>query len=66
MESKSSLVLNLYSCAPYPVDNVVVVADIVLKVYHWFPRVMLSVDAAAGIFNVLVVCHSKRIPAHNV
>lgn len=45
------------------VDNVVVVAEVVLKVHHGFPGVMLSVDAAAGVFIVLVACHGKRIAA---
>lgn len=61
------MILNsLYSCAFHPVDNAFVVADVVLKVHHWFPGVMLSVDGAAGVFNVPVACHSQRIPAHKI
>lgn len=66
MGFKFCLFLNLYSCAFHLVHNVFVVAEVVLKIHHWFPGVMLSIDAAAGVFNVLVACHSQRIPAHKV
>lgn len=63
---KSCLVFNLSSSALHLVDDVFVVTDVVLEVHQWFPGVMLAVDAAAGGFNVLMACHSQRIPADKV
>lgn len=62
----SSGEFNPYSSALHLVDDVFVVADVLLKVHHRLPGVMLGVDAAAGFFTVLVACHSQGIPAHKV